>query len=100
MNKRVYISTPGWLDTKIVKLMNLRSGAGEEDMLRYVQDLRAVRRMEFKASQIIILYTVNLGWWVHGLREVVNEARRIKSEKLKEQYIDGYARFLESKRVE
>ena len=49
-----------------------------------------------------MLYCVKLGWWVHGLiGEVVNGAKRIKSEKLREHhYVEGYGRCLGGKRAE
>ena len=49
-----------------------------------------------------MLYYVNSGWWGQiKRREVVDEARRIKSEELREhQYREGYDRSLEGKKVE
>ena len=48
-----------------------------------------------------MLYCVKSSWWGHGLRVVVDRARRIRSEKLREhQYREKYARFLDRKRVE
>ena len=51
-----------------------------------------------------MFYCVKLGWWIHVLRErreVVNEIRRIKREKLREhQNTEGNVRCLECKKVE
>ena len=48
-----------------------------------------------------MLYCVKSGCWGHGLREVVDGARRIRSEKVREhKYRKGYARSLEGKNVE
>ena len=49
----------------------------------------------------VVLCKVRLvGTWIKR-RDVVNEASRIKSEKLKEhQYREGYAMSLERKRIE
>ena len=73
----------------------------KKDMLHYRQDVRAVRGMGRGLSDHpVLLCKVRLAIWIKR-REVVNEVRRIKSKKLREhQYIEGYARCPESKRVE
>ena len=71
-------------------------------MLRYVQDVRAVRGMGRGLSDHhVVLYKVRLvGAWIKR-RKVVVEARRIRSKKLKEyQYREGYVRSLEGKGIE
>ena len=50
-----------------------------------------------------MLYCVKSGWWRTWIkkREVVDGARRIRSEELREhQYREGYSTSLERKRVE
>ena len=72
------------------------------DMLRYVQDVRAVRGMGRGLSDHhVVLYKVSLvGAWIKR-REVVIGVRRIRSEKMREhQYREEYARSLEGKGVE
>ena len=74
----------------------------KNNMLRFVQDVRAVKRMGRGISDHhVILCKVRLvGTWIKR-REVVDRARRIRSEKLREhQYREEYARSLEEKRVE
>ena len=69
------------------------------DMLHYVQDIRVVSRMgEGLSDHYVILCKVRLvGAWIKRI-DVVYVARKIRSEKLKEQlYIEGYARCSESK---
>ena len=66
-----------------------------------VLDVRAMRGMGRGLSDHhIVLCKVRLvGAWM--MTEVVNGARRIRIEKMKEhQYREGYARSLEGKRVE
>ena len=73
-----------------------------KDMLRFVLDMRAVRGMRRCLSDPhVVLCKVRLvGTWIKR-REVVDEARRIRNEKLREhQYREGYARSLEGKGVE
>ena len=73
----------------------------KRDMLKYVQDVRAVRGMGQGLSyHHVVLCKVRLiGAWIK--REVVVGARRIRSEKLRDhQYREGYARSLEGKGVE
>ena len=67
-----------------------RSGAGEQG---YVQDVRVVRGMGCGSDHHVVLCKFRLvGAWIKG-REVVVEARRIKSKKLRDhQYREGYAR--------
>ena len=50
------------------------------------------------SNRLVVLYKVRfVGAWIKR-REGVNGARRIRSEKLREQrYIEGYARCLESR---
>ena len=57
----------------------------KKDMLRYVQDVRAVREMERSLSyHYVAKGKVRLvESWIKR-RELVNEARRIRSEKLRE----------------
>ena len=71
-------------------------------MLQYVQDGRLVRGMSRGLSDHhVILCKVRLvGAWIKR-REVVVGARRIRSEKLREdRYREGYTRSLEGKSVE
>ena len=75
---------------------------GKKDMLYYVQDVRAMRETGRGLSDHhIVLCKVRLvDTWIKR-REVVNEAKRIINEKLGEhQNIEGYVRYLKSKRVE
>ena len=68
----------------------------KRDMLRYVQKMRAVRGMGSDLSDHpVLLCNVRLvGVWIKR-REVRVGARRMKSEKLREdQYREGYARSL------
>ena len=74
----------------------------KRDMLRYVQDVRAVRGMGLGLSDHhVVLCKVGLvGAWIKR-REMVVGATRIRSEKLSEhQYRKGYGRSLEVKGVE
>ena len=69
------------------------------DMLRYVQDVRTVKRMgRGITDHHIVLCKVRLvGTWIKR-RVVVNRARRIRSVKLREQqYREEYAQSLEEK---
>ena len=69
----------------------------KRDVLPYVQDVRAVRRMECGLSDhYVVLCKVRLvGAWIKR-KEMVVEVRRIRSEKLREhQYREEYARSLE-----
>ena len=73
----------------------------KRDILRYVQNVKAVRGMRRGLSDHhLALCKVRLvGAWIKK-REVVG-ARRIRSGKLREgRYREGYARFLEEKRLE
>ena len=73
----------------------------KKDMLRYVQDVRAVRGMGRGLSDHhVVLGKVGLvGTWIKR-REVVVGGRWIRSEKLREhQYREGYATSLKWKRV-
>ena len=74
----------------------------KKDMLRFVQDVRAARGMgQGPSDYLAVLYNIRLVWaWIKR-REVLDGARRIRSEKLREhQDREGYARSLEGKRVE
>ena len=74
----------------------------KRDMLRYVQDVRAVRAVGRCLSnhQVVLCKVRLVGAWTKR-REVVVRARRIRSEKLREhQYREGYARSLEGKGVQ
>ena len=74
----------------------------KEDMLRYVQDVRAVRGMErgLSVNHVVLCKVRLVGAWIKR-REMVVGARRIRSKKLrKHQYREGYARSLEGKGVE
>ena len=71
----------------------------KRDMLRYVQDVRAVGGMGRGLSDHhVVLCKVRLvGTWIKR-REVVIVARRIRSKKLREhQHRERYARSLEGK---
>ena len=71
-------------------------------MLRYVQDVRAVRGMGrgFSDHHVVLCKVRLVGVWIKR-RGVVVRARRIRSEKLREhQYSEGYAKSLEGKGVE
>ena len=71
-------------------------------MLGYMQDVRVVRGMVRGLSDLhVVLCKVRLvGTWIKN-RNVVVEARRIRSEKLREhQKREDYDRSLEEKRVE
>ena len=100
---RVCISIQGWQEAKIdwgkepYNMMLVK-----KDMLRYVQEVRAVRGMgRGLLDHHVVLSKVTLvGAWIKR-REVVDRARKIRSKKLrKHQYREGYARSLEGKRVE
>ena len=72
------------------------------DMLQYVQDVRVVRGMgQGLSDHYIVWCKVRLvGAWIKR-REIVVEARRIRSEKLREhQYRKRYARSPGRKEVE
>ena len=72
----------------------------KNDMLPYVQDVRAVRGMGRGLSDhYVVLCKVRLvGAWIKR-REVVVGDRRIRSGNLREhQYREGYSRSLEGKR--
>ena len=74
----------------------------KEDLLHYVQDVRAVRGMGRGLSDHhVVLCKVRLvGTWIKR-RGVVVRVRRIRSEKLRDfQYREGYAISLEEKGVE
>ena len=74
----------------------------KKDMLRYVQDVKAVREMgrDLLDHHVILCKVRLVGTWIKK-KEVVTRARRIRREKLRgHQYTEGYARCLESKRVE
>ena len=74
----------------------------KRDMLRFVQDVRAVTGIgQAISDHHVVLYKVRLvGTWIKR-REVMDRARRIRSEKLREhQYREEYARSLEGKRIE
>ena len=86
LNTKVCISThggkgPRWRGCK----EHDRSGAGEEGMLNLVQDVKAVRGMGRRISDhYVVLCTVRfVGTWIKR-REVMDGARRIRSEKLRE----------------
>ena len=70
----------------------------KKNMLYYVQAVRAEREIGRGLSDhYVVLYKIRLvKAWIKG-KEVVFVARRIRSEKLRE---DWYARSLEGKRVE
>ena len=74
----------------------------KRDMLRYVQDMRAVREMGLDLSDHhVVLCKVRLVGTCIKRREVVVGARRIRSEKLREDwYKEGYGRSFKGKRVE
>ena len=68
----------------------------KKDMLHYLQDVRVLREMGRDLSNHhIVLCKVRLaGVWIIR-KEVVNGARKIRSEKLREpQYREGYATSL------
>ena len=71
----------------------------KRDMMRYVQGMRAVRGMERGLSgHHVVLCKVRLVVALVKRRKVVNRARRIKSEKLREhQYAEGYVWGLDSR---
>ena len=74
----------------------------KKDMLHFMQDMRAVRGMAraFSDHHVVLCKVRFVGTWINR-REVVNGARRIRSEKLRElEYREGYARSLEGKRVQ
>ena len=73
----------------------------KKDMLRYVWDVRIVRGVVRGLVDHIVLCKVRLVVaWIKRI-EIENEDRSIGSEKLREhQNIEGYARCLESERVE
>ena len=73
----------------------------KKDMLLYVQDVKAVSGMGRGLSDhLVVLCKVRLvDAWIKR-REAVNRARRVRREKLREhQYLEGYDRCMESKRV-
>ena len=68
----------------------------KKNMLHFVQDVRAVRGMGQGTSDHRKVRLV--GTWINR-REVVDEARRIRIEKLREhQYREGYVKSVEGKR--
>ena len=72
----------------------------KKDMLRFVQDVKAVRGMGRVISDChVVQCKVRLvGTWIKRT-EVVDGARTIRSKKLREhQYREGYVRCLERKR--
>ena len=72
-----------------------------KDMQRYMQDVRTVRGMgQVLSDHYVVLCKIKLvRTWIKR-SDVVNEVRKIRSEKLREhQYREGYARSLEGKRV-
>ena len=74
----------------------------KRDMLRYVQDVGAMREMRrgLPDHHDLLCKARLVGAWIK-IREVVFGTRRIKSEKLKEhQYRKGYVRPLEGKELE
>ena len=74
----------------------------KRDMLRYVQDVRAVRGMgqDLHDHHAVLCKVRLVGEWIKR-REVLVGARRIRSEKLREhQYGEGYTRNFEGKGVE
>ena len=74
----------------------------KRDMLRYVQDVRAVRGIGRGLSDhhVELCKARLVGAWIKRM-EMMFWARRIRSEKLrKHHYIEGYARSLEGKGVE
>ena len=86
------VETKSMIDLVLVK----------RDILRYVQDVRVMRGMGHDLSDhYVVLCKFRLvGAWITRI-EVVVEARRIRSEKLREhQYREGYVRSLEGKGVE
>ena len=74
----------------------------KKDMLRFLQDMRAVRGMGRNLSDHhFVLCKVRLVGTLNKRREVVDGARGIRSKILGEhQCREGYARSLEGKRVE
>ena len=70
----------------------------KRDMLRYVQDVRAVRGIgrDLSDHHALLCKVRLVGAWIKR-REVMVGARRIKREN---QYREGYARSLEGKGVE
>ena len=74
----------------------------KRDMLLYVQDVRAVKRMGRGLSDhhVVLCKDKLVGTWSKK-REVVVGARRIRIEKLrKHHYREGYARSLEGNGVQ
>ena len=74
----------------------------KKDMVHYMQDVRTVRVMGGCFSDHhTALYKIRWkGEWIKG-KDMVNVARMIRGEKLREhQYIEGNTRCLESKNVE
>ena len=74
----------------------------KKDMLRYVQDVRAVKGKEhcLLDHHVVLCKFRLVGPWIKR-REVVAGTRRIRSKKLREhQYREIYARSLEGKGVE
>ena len=57
----------------------------KKDLLRYVQDLRAVRGIgrDLSDHHVVLCKVRLVGTWIKR-REVINGARRIRSEKLRE----------------
>ena len=74
----------------------------KKDMLSFVQDVMAVRGMGrgILDNHVVLCKVRLVGTWIKR-REVVDGARSIRSEKLREhQYRKGYAKSLEEKRLE
>ena len=74
----------------------------KKDILRYMQDVKAVRGMGRGLSDhhVALCKARLVGAWIKN-REMVVGVRMIRCEKLREnQYREGYARSLEGKRVE
>ena len=74
----------------------------KKDILLYVQDVREVKGMAHGLSyhNVVLCKFRLVGAWIKK-RKIVDGTRRIKSEKLKDhQYIEGYDRPLEGKRIE
>ena len=68
-------------------------GLVNKDMLRYVQDVRAMGR-DLSGHHVVLCKVMLVGAWLKR-REVEVGARRIRSEKLREhQYREGYASFM------
>ena len=73
-----------------------------KNILCYLQDVKAVRGMgQGLTYHCVVLCKVKLVGACIKRKEVMTGTRRIRSEKLRKwQYIEGYARCLESKKIE